>query len=150
MKNTQKRNTSHRAQLTTSRGPWKSTRTDTFLLSQVGQEKEEAKGRGEEVGWGLHPRGDMKVRSGLHIRGSPSLGTQFGQKESLILCGREHGKPHVAAGERERPAYGVLTAALPTQPERHAHHCRQGLGVEMWASERRPRQRTAVGTEETS
>ena len=99
MKNTQKRNTSHRAQLTTSRGPWKSTRTDTFLLSQVGQEKEEAKGRGEEVGWGLHPEGDMKVRSGLHIRGSPSSGTQFGQKESLILCGREHGNPRVAAGQ---------------------------------------------------
>ena len=123
MKNTQKRNTSHRAQLTTSRGPWKSTRTDTFLLSQVGQEKEEAKGRGEEVGWGLHPRGDMKVRSSLHIRGSPSSGTQFGQKESLILCVREHDNPRVAAGQGETctrcpdpcPAHPAWEARPPLQ-----------------------------------
>ena len=37
-----------------------------------------------------------------------------------------------ACGSRTvRPAHGVLTPALPTQPERHAHHCRQGLGAEM-------------------
>ena len=149
MKNTQQWNTSHRAQLATSRGPWKSTRTDTFLLSQVGQEKEEAKGRGEEVGWGLHPGRDMKVRSGLHIQGSPSSGSSVWTEGEPHSLWERTWQP--ACGSRTvRPAHRVLTPALPTQPERQAHHCRQGLGAKMWGSDLRPRQRTAVGSEETS
>ena len=42
---------------------------------------------------------------------------QLGQKGSLILCGKRTWQRSVAAGQR-RPAYGVLTRALPTQPER--------------------------------
>ena len=110
----QKWNTSHRAQLATSRGPWKSIRTDTFLLSQVGQEKEEAKGRGEEVGWGLQPGGTWKGRAVSTSREGPRWGPQFGQKESLILCGREHDNPRVAAGQGETCTRGP--DPCPTHP----------------------------------
>ena len=60
---------------------------ERLLLSQVGQKKEEGRGRGEEVDSGLKPCREMKLRRGLHIGGSPSVGwSQFGQEESLILC----------------------------------------------------------------
>ena len=70
----EKWNNFHRAQLNTSRGPWKSERTRKIPVLQGRQKKEEGKRRGKELGWGLQPCGEMKVRRGLHIRGSPSLG----------------------------------------------------------------------------
>ena len=56
----QKWNSSHRAQLNTSRGPWKSKGQERFLLSYAGQKKEEGKRIGKEVGQGLQPWGDLK------------------------------------------------------------------------------------------
>ena len=82
--------------------------------------------------------------------GKPLIGELSLDRRRASFSVGENMTTRVWQQDRVRPAHGVLTPALPTQPERHAHHCRQGLGVEMWASERRPRQRTAVGTEETS
>ena len=46
--------------------------------------------------------GGSEERRGIYIRGRGLTGgAQVGQKESLILCGREHGNPRVAAGQRE-------------------------------------------------
>ena len=138
----------HRAQLNTSRGPWESKRTRK-IPAEPGRTKERRRKR-KRRGSGKGPAtwGDMKVRSSLHIQGSPSSGTQFGQ-ESIILCGKRTRQP-VCGSRTVRPTHGVLTPALPTQPERHAHRCRQGLGAEMWGSESRPRQRIEVSCEETS
>ena len=67
---------------------------ERFLLSQVGQKNEGGKGRGKEAGWDLQNPGGTEERRGLHIQGSPSLrGTQLGQKERLILCGKRTLQP---------------------------------------------------------
>ena len=70
----EKWNNSHKAQLILAEAHGNLKGQERFLLCRVGQKKEEGKRRGEEVGWGLQPCWEMKVKRGLHIRGSPSLG----------------------------------------------------------------------------
>ena len=133
----------------TSCGQWKDQ--ERFLLWQVGQEKEEGKGTGKEVEWDLQTLGGSEERRGLHIQGSSSLvgGAQLRQKGSLILCGKRTHQQSVAA--RQSETCTQCTDPCPAHPAwEGVHCCRQGLGAEMWHLESRPRQRTAVGCEETS
>ena len=96
---------------------------ERFLLCRVGQKKEEGKRRGEEVGWGLQPCREMKVRRCLHIQGIPSLGELNLDRRASFSVGREHGKQCVAAGQRETctqgsdpsPAHPALAACPAMQ-----------------------------------
>lgn len=75
---------------------------ERLLLSQVGQKKEEGKGRGEELGSGLKPCGEMKLRRGLHMGGSPSLGeVSLDRRRVSFSVRREHGNQGVTAGQSE-------------------------------------------------
>ena len=115
----QKWNSSHRAQLNTSRGPRKSEKTRK-IPAELGRtkgrgEQEEGKGRGEEVRWGLQSCGEMKARKGLHIPGSPSLGElSLDRRRASFSVGREHSNQHVAAGQSETCTQGTdLSLAHP-------------------------------------
>ena len=111
----EKWNNFHRAQLNTSRGPWKSERTRKIPVLQGRQKKEEGKRRGKELGWGLQPCGEMKVRRGLHIRGSPSLGElSLDRRRASFSVGRKHGNQGVVAGQSETYTQGTdLSPAHP-------------------------------------
>ena len=115
----EKWNNSLGAQLNSSRGPWISERTRKIPaeLRRTNErgEQEEGKGRGEEVHWGLQPCGEMKVRRGLHIPGSPSLGElSLDRRRASFSVGREHGKQCVAAGQSETCTQGTdLSLAHP-------------------------------------
>ena len=85
------------------------------------------------MGWDLQPLGELT-----------------GTEGSLILLWEEEAAPVRGRQDRVRPRQTVLTTALLPKPERGVHHCTRGLGPEMWGLESRPRQRTAVGCEETS
>ena len=124
----EKWNNSHRAQLNTSRGPWKSEKTRKIPaeLRRTNErgEQEEGKGRGEKLGWGLQPCGEMKVRRGLHIQRSPSLGElSLDRRQASFSVRRKHGNQRVAAGQSETctqgadpsPAYPALEACPPMQ-----------------------------------
>ena len=131
----------HRAQLNTSRGPWESKRTRK-IPAEPGRTKErrKRKRRGSGMGpatWGGHESEEQSPHPGNPSSGN-SVSTE-GEPHSLW----ERTRQLVWQQDRVRPA-------LPTQPERHAHRCRQGLGAEMWGSESRPRQRIEVSFEETS
>ena len=108
----EKWNNSHRAQLNTSRGPWKSEKTRK-IPAELGRtkgrgEQEEGKGRGEEVRWGLQSCGEMKARKGLHIPGSPSLGElSLDRRRASFSVGREHSNQRVAAGQSETCTQGT-------------------------------------------
>ena len=108
----EKWNNSHGAQLNTSRGPRKSEKTRKIPaeLRRTNErgEQEEGKGRGEEVRWGLQSCGEMKVRRGLHIPGSPSLGElSLGSRRASFSVGREHSHQRVAAGQGETCTQGT-------------------------------------------
>ena len=115
----EKCNNSHGAQLNTSRGPRKSEKTRKIpaeLRRTKGRgEQEEGKGRGEEVRWGLQPCGEMKVRRGLHIPGSPSLGElSLDRRRASFSVGREHSHQRVAEGQSETCTQGTdLSLAHP-------------------------------------
>ena len=114
----EKWNNCHRAQLNTSRGPWKSEKTRKIpaeLGRTKGRGEQEGKGRGEEVGWGLQPCGEMKVRRGLHIPGSPSLGElSLDRRRASFSVGREYSHQRVAAGQSETCTQGTdLSLAHP-------------------------------------
>ena len=84
----EKWNNSHRAQLNTSRGPWKSERTRKLPALQ-GRTKERRKKK--RRGRGLGPatlQGDESEERSPYPRKPLIGGAQFGQKESLILCGK--------------------------------------------------------------
>ena len=82
--------------------------------------------------------------------GKPLIGELSLDRRRASFSVGENMATRVWQQDRVRPAHGVLTPALPTQPGRHAHRCRQGLCAETWGSDHRPRQRTVVGSEETS
>ena len=111
----EKWNNSHRAQLNTSRSPWKSERTRKIPALQ-GRTKERRKKK--RRGSGLGPatlQGEENEERSPYPRKPLARGAQFGQKESLILCG-ENMANSVWQQDRVRPAHRVLTPALPTQP----------------------------------
>ena len=115
----EKWNNSHRAQLNTSKGPWKSENRRK-IPAKLGRtkgrgEQEEGKGREVEVGWWLQPCGEMKVRRGLHTPGSPSLGElSVDRRRASFSVGREHSHQRVAAGQSETCTLGTdLSLAHP-------------------------------------
>ena len=84
----EKWNNSLGAQLNTSRGPWKSERTRKIPALQ-GRTKERRKKK--RRGRGLGPatlQGDESEERSPYPRKPLIGGAQFGQKESLILCGK--------------------------------------------------------------
>ena len=152
-------NNSQRALLNTSRGPSKSKNTRK-IPAEPGRIKETRKGRKRKkkekeperkcVGacnpWG----GGWKLEE-VSISGeAPHWGSSVWTEGEPHSPWEENMATSVWQRDRVRPAHRVLTPALPTQHERHIHHCRQGLGAGMWVPGRIPRQRTAVGYEETS
>ena len=149
----QKWNNMHKVQLNSSRGPWKSKRTrmGTRTISTLSGRTRESKGNEQETS-GMEPptRGDQE-RGEVSISGeAPHCGgAQLGQQRSLIFCGKRTQQESEAAGQSETSTQG--TAPSPAHPAwEGVHHCRQGLGTGMRGLESRPRQRTAVGCEETS
>ena len=78
------------------------------------------------------------------------LGELTGTEGSLILLWEEEAVPARGRKNRVRPLQMALTTALLLKPERGVHRCTQRLGAGMWGLERRSRQRTGVGCEETS
>ena len=90
----EKWNNFHRAQLNTSRGPWKSERTRKIPALQ-GRTKERRRKKTRK-GTGLGPatlRGDESEERSPYPRKPLTGGAQLGQKESLILCGKKTWQP---------------------------------------------------------
>ena len=146
----EKWNNSHRAQLNTSRDPSKSKETRK-IPAEPGRTRERRRKR-KRRGSGMGPatlRGDESEKRSPH-KGKPLVRELSLDRRRASFSVGENMANRMWQQERERPAYGILTTALPTQPERHGQSCRQGLGAEMWGSESRPRQRIEVGCEKTS
>ena len=78
------------------------------------------------------------------------LGELTGTEGSLILLWEEEAVPARGRQDGVRPLQMALTTALFHKSQRGVHRYTQRLGAGMWGLERRSRQRTGVGCEETS
>ena len=111
----EKWNNCHRAQLNTSRGPWKSERTRKIPALQ-GRTKERRRKK-KRRGSGLGPanlRGDESEVS--MTEEAPHSGSSVWIEGQPHALWEESMANSVWQQDRVRPAHRVLTPALPTQP----------------------------------